>query len=190
MPGSGGSHAGAFLGRQLAPERLSDGGGVIERANTFESLALGRLGVCRRAQCEGKTKRVERGMIPGVAQPGAEPTTPVEAQGCLRNPDEGRELATHGRPLGRALAVVEDPLKHVGGHGLAGCSWVASVAAICSVLHRRAAYTDVDLEPWSGTGSSGTVAEGSAAGLSLGSSDMIGRGASRWCPFSRPPGRP
>ena len=91
-------------------------------------------------------------MIAGVAKPGGEPTTPVEAQGCLRNPDEGRELATHGRPLGRALAVVEDPLKHVqesmrvrgygiGGHGLAGCGWVASVAAICSVLHRRAAYT-------------------------------------------------
>jgi len=144
MPGSGGSHAGAFLGRQLAPERLSDGGGVIERANTFESLALGRLGVCRRAQCEGKTKRVERGMIPGVAQPGAEPTTPVEAQGHVRDSDEGRELTVHGRPLGRALAVVEDPLKHVqesmrvrgygiGGHGLAGCDWVADRAALAGV---------------------------------------------------------
>ena len=168
---------------------VADGGGVIERAKGVReprARSPRRLPPCA-ARGQGQARGASEDRL---AKPGAEPTTPVDAQGCLRNPDEGRELATHGRPLGRALGVVEDPLKHVGGHGLAGCSWVASVAAICSVLHRRAAYTDVDLEPWSGTGSSGTVAEGSAAGLSLGSSDMIGRGASRRCPFSRPPGRP
>jgi hypothetical protein len=122
MPGiagldAGGSQAGAFLGRQLAPERLrerrDDGGGIIERANAFESLALGRLGVSRRAQREGQAKRVERGVIAGVAEPGAEPTTPGGREASLRNAGEGRELAAHGGPVVRAVPFIEGALQEV-----------------------------------------------------------------------------
>ena len=168
---------------------VADGGGVIERAKGVReprARSPRRLPPCA-ARGQGQARGASEDRL---AKPGAEPTTPVDAQGCLRNPDEGRERATHGRPLGRALAVVEDPPQHVGG------AWPRRLRQGCECrrdLHCSAqagGLHDVDLEPWSGTGSSGTVAEGSAAGLSLGSSDMIGRGASRWCPFSRPPGRP